>query len=290
MVRKALVVEDEPDTGMLLAEVLRRGGFDPTVLAEGKPAVPWTRENMPDLILLDLMLPDIDGYAICEDLKLDRDTNRIPIIMVTARDGHQDKVHGLQVGANFYLTKPFTVEQLNEAIREVFGWRDQLQRHGAQGEIHFQLQSDTHYLEELNHLLASLFLFSGLSQPHIRQLTMAVREIGVNAIEWGHQKQADRIVTVIYRIDPAKITIVIRDTGPGFDPKNLPHAANPADPVGHLVVRETLGIREGGFGLLLARGLVDDLQFNETGNEVRLVKYFPPRQPVPAPGTMPGSP
>jgi CheY-like chemotaxis protein/anti-sigma regulatory factor (Ser/Thr protein kinase) len=275
MTRKALIVEDEPETGTLLAEILRRGGFEPTVLTEGRPAVPWTRDQRPELILLDLMLPDIDGFAICEDLKLDRDTNQIPIIMVTARDQHQDKVNGLKVGANYYLTKPFTMDQLNRAIQEVFAWKNDLEKHGAQGEIHFQLQSDLQYLDELNHLLASLFLYTGLSQSQIKQLTMAVRELCVNAIEWGHRKQVERIVTVIYRIDPEKISILIRDEGPGFDPENLPHAANPDDPVSHMMVRETLGLREGGFGILLARGLVDDLQYNDTGNEVRLVKYFP---------------
>jgi CheY-like chemotaxis protein/anti-sigma regulatory factor (Ser/Thr protein kinase) len=281
MARKALIVEDEPDTGNLLAEILRRGGYDPTVLAEGKPAIPWTRTHQPDLILLDLMLPDIEGFEVCEDLKLNRDTNRIPIIMVTALDQRQDKVRGLQVGANYYLTKPFTVEQLQNAIQSVLAWQQELQRHGTQGEIRFQLQSDEQYLEELNHLLASLFLFTGLPQAQIKQLTMAVRELCVNAIEWGHQKQIDRIVTVIYRIDAAKITIIIRDEGPGFDPGHLPHAAQPDDPVSHMMVRETLGLREGGFGILLAKGLVDDLRYNETGNEVRLVKYFSPVAPSP---------
>ena len=180
------------------------------------------------------------------------------------------------MGANYYLTKPFTVDQLQDAIREVFAWQQELRRDGANGEIHFQLQSDTQYLEELNHLLASLFLYSGLTQAQVKQLTMAVRELCVNAIEWGHQKQVERIVTVIYRIDPEKVTIIIRDEGPGFDPERLPHAAKADDPVSHMMVRETLGLREGGFGILLARGLVDDLQYNETGNEVRLVKYFPP--------------
>ena len=99
--------------------------------------------------------------------------------------------------------------------------------------------------------------------------------MGTNAIEWGHKNQVDRIVTVVYRIDPQKITITIRDTGPGFNPSNLPHAANLEDPVGHMMVRETLGLREGGFGILMSQGLVDELSYNETGNEVRLVKHFP---------------
>src|SRR5262249_42367901 len=213
--------------------------------------------------------------TICENLKLDRETNLIPVIMITALTDPDDKVHGLQVGADRYLTKPFTAAELQRAIREVFEWRETIQKSGTEGVIKFQLQSDTQYLEELNHLLGSLFLFSGLSETQVKQLTTAVREMGINAIEWGHQKQVDRIVTVLYHIDPDKITITVRDTGPGFDPKNLPHAAKPDDPVAHMMVRETLGLREGGFGMLMSRGLVDEMIYNETGNEVRLIKRFP---------------
>ena len=197
--------------------------------------------------------------------------------MITALSGEEDKVHGLKVGANLYLTKPFTADDLNRAIQDVFTWQENLKHHGTEGEIRFQLQSDAKFLEELNHLLASLFLFSGLTQSQVKQLTTAVREMGTNAIEWGHRKQVGCIVTVDYHIDPEKITITVRDKGPGFDPGRLPHAARPDDPIGHMMVRETLGLREGGFGILMARGLVDDMQYNETGNEVRLIKYFPPR-------------
>jgi CheY-like chemotaxis protein len=277
MVRKALVVEDSPEVGLLLAEYLRRWGFEPTVLAEGKPAVPWAREHLPDLILLDLLLPDVSGFNICENLKLDRDTNLIPIVMVTCLGDHGDRVHGLQVGANRYLPKPFTPEQLHRAVLDACSWRENMRRLGTEGEIHFRFQSDTQYLEELNHLLGALFHFSGLSESQVKQLIIAVREMGTNAIEWGHQKQVDRIVDVIYRIDPEKVTIHIKDSGPGFDPDNLPHAANPEDPIAHMMVRDTLGLREGGFGILLARGLVDELKYNDAGNEVRLIKYFPTR-------------
>ena len=282
MARKALVVEDEPDTGQLLAEHLRRWGFEPTVLTEGAPAISWTHLHQPDLILLDLMLPDLDGYDICENLKLDRQTNLVPIIMVTCRDQPQDKIHGLQVGANQYLTKPFTAEQLENAVQTVLSWKEELQRHGTEGEIHFHMQSDTQALEELNFLLGALFLHSGMPQHQIKQLTMAVREMGLNAIESGHDKQVDRIVTVTYRIDAEKITIVVRDTGAGFNAADVPHAAKAEEPLAHLEVREKMGLREGGFGILMARGLVDDLQYNDKGNEVRLIKYFPPRSKVSA--------
>jgi two-component system OmpR family response regulator len=275
MNRVALIVEDEQDTGQLLGEFLRRWGFEPTILTEGKPAISWVRENKPEIILLDLLLPGMDGFTICENLKLDRETNLIPIVMITALTAPEERVHGLQVGANRYLTKPFTATGLEKSIREVIDWREAMQINGTEGEIRFQLQSDTQYLDELNHLLSSLFLFSGLSETQVKQLTTAVREMGTNAIEWGHKKQIDRIVTVVYHIDPQKITITVRDTGPGFNPANLPHAANLEDPVGHMMVRETLGLREGGFGILMSQGLVDEMSYNESGNEVRLVKHFP---------------
>ncbi len=278
MARKALVVEDEQDTGHLLAEHLRRWGFEPHVLAEGKPAVGWVREHRPDLILLDLLLPDIEGFEICEILKLERDTNLIPIIMITALTAPEDKIRGLKVGANQYLTKPFTGDELQRAIQSAFSWREEVRNQGMHGAVRFQLQSDTRYLEELNSLLSSMFLYSGLTQSQAKQLIIAVREMGTNAIEWGHKKQVELILTVDYHIDQEKITIIIRDNGPGFDPRNLPHAANVGDPVSHMMVREALGLREGGFGILMSRGLVDDMKYNETGNEVRLVKFFPRRE------------
>lgn len=284
MARKALVVEDEGDLAQILAELLRGWGFEPTVLANGKPAPGWVRMHRPDVVLLDVMLEDTNGFSVCESLKLDRDTNMVPVIMVTILSGHEDKVQGLTVGANRYLTKPFSAEELHRAIDDVLAWRDELSRHGKEGEIRFQLQSDTKYLEELNDLLSSLLLHSGLSETQARQLTTAVRELGANAIEWGHQKQVERIVTVDYQIDPEKITIIIRDTGPGFNPTNLPHAADSEDPIRHIMVRETLGLREGGFGIMMSRGLVDDMKYNEAGNEVRLVKFFPPRSRQPSNG------
>ncbi len=276
--RKALVVEDEKELGMLLGEHLRRWGYEPTVLNEGKNVISWVRQHRPVVVLLDLMLPDIDGYTLSETLKLNRETNLIPIVMVTALNHQEERIRGLEVGANRYLTKPFSSEDLKRAVQEAVAWQEDLQKNGTHGEICFRLQSDPHLLEELNHLLGSLFLYSGLTQQQARQLTTAVRELGTNAIEWGHQKQSDRIVTVHYKIDADKVTIAIRDTGPGFDPANLPHAAQSEDPVAHLMVREALGIRDGGFGILMSRGLVDEMAYNESGNEVRLVKYFSPRE------------
>jgi DNA-binding response OmpR family regulator len=274
MSRPVLIVEDDAALGELLVEDLRDSGMCPTLLGVGKPAPDWVRRHRPDLVLLDLMLPDVDGYEVCKELKLGRETNRVPVVMVTALAREQDRVRGLEVGANDYLTKPFARAQLHAAIEGALAWRRELERHGTEGEVRFEMRSHSRHLEELNQLLASLFLHTPLSQVQVQQLAMAVRELGANAIEWGHRNQADCIVTVTYRIDADKVVIVVRDHGPGFDPSDLPHAARPEDPLAHLPVREARRLREGGFGILMARGLVDELRYNQTGNEVRVVKYF----------------
>ena len=274
MPRKALIVEDEPELAELFADILRLRGLDSDVLHQGAPVLQHIRDHQPELVMLDLMLPDRDGYSVCEEVKLDRQTNLTPIIMVTARAQHEDRVKGLAVGANEYVTKPFTVEQLNGAIDRALLWRNDLLQCGACNEIRFELKSDARFLEELNSMLSSLFLYSGLPSESARQLTTAIREMGMNAIEWGHRKRVNLVVHVTYRIEADKVVIKIKDTGPGFDPANLPHAADVEDPAKHMDVRDSLGLRAGGFGILMTKGLVDELTYNQTGNEVRLVKYF----------------
>lgn len=276
MTRPALVVEDEAPAAEFLVEFLRRRGCQPTVFTRAAGVVDWVRTHLPELVLLDLILPDGDGNDVCEQLKLDRKTNLIPVVMVTACDRVEDRARGLQVGANAYLSKPFTYDQLQSAVDLALSWREHLRKHGTAGEVRFHLRSHTRHLEDLNTLLASLLHFTCLEPDQVRQLVTAVREMGTNAIEWGHRNQVDRIVAVTYRIEPTKVTIVIADTGPGFDPERLPHAARDDDPIGHLDVRAELGLREGGFGIMMARGLVDELHFNEVGNEVTLVKKCAP--------------
>ena len=275
----ALIVDDETAITAMLAEVLGQRGFQSHAVHGGLAALEWAREHRPDLMLLDLMLPDMDGYTICRQLKLDRETNRIPIVMVTGRCSPEDRVHGLEVGANEYVTKPFTFEQIDEAVTRATAWRDELQRRGTRGEVHFEMRSDTKLLEELNRLLSALLLHSGLSEREAGMLTMAVREMGANGMEWGHRKQTEMLLTVTYRIDAKKVEIVIRDKGPGFNLSNLPHAAELNDPERHMVFRDALGLRPGGFGILMTRGLVDEMSYNDKGNEVRLVKYVAPAEP-----------
>src|SRR4051812_8645219 len=95
MTRGVLVVEDDEALAELEVELLRRGGFEPSVMHTGGGVAAWVREHEPALVLLDLMLPDVSGYDVCQQLKLDRETNLTPVIIVTARALPSDRLHGL---------------------------------------------------------------------------------------------------------------------------------------------------------------------------------------------------
>ena len=116
MTFKILVVDDEPSVTDLLAYNLRKAHYNVLVAADGSEALRLTRQTSPDLILLDLMIPKIDGLDVCREL---RKTSSVPIIMITARGEEVDRVIGLELGADDYVCKPFSVRELLSRIKAV---------------------------------------------------------------------------------------------------------------------------------------------------------------------------
>jgi DNA-binding response OmpR family regulator len=116
MSARILVVDDEPSVTDLLAYNLRKAHYDVVVAADGRQALKLAREATPDLILLDLMLPEVDGLDVCREL---RKSTAVPIIMITALGEETDRVVGLEVGADDYVTKPFSVRELLARIKSV---------------------------------------------------------------------------------------------------------------------------------------------------------------------------
>ncbi len=115
---KILIVEDDESIREVLAMTLVAEGYEsPLAAADGNEALTLTRKCLPDLILLDLMLPGVDGFTVCETLKADPELRRIPIIMLTARSAEADVVRGLDLGAGDYVTKPFNRQVLLARIR-----------------------------------------------------------------------------------------------------------------------------------------------------------------------------
>jgi DNA-binding response OmpR family regulator len=272
----ALIVEDDRDQAQLAAQLVRFRGFEPIVAETGEGGYELARRFLPDVVLLDLMLPDTSGFEICRRLRSDRETLLTPIVMLTALADARNRSLGFRVGANAYVTKPYTPSDLFDGIAAARAWRSQLELKHMNGEIHVELNSETTFLQEVNDFLTNLTLSTPMSEDQVVQFRQAVMEMGTNAIEWGNQHRVEDLVRLVYRIYDDRVEIVIRDEGEGFDPHNLPHAAVASDPIAHMDVREKLGLREGGFGLLISRGMVDEMRYNDVGNEVTLIKRFDP--------------
>ena len=116
---KILVIEDETDIAKTLEYNLRKENFEVLLSGDGESGLKSACRNKPDIIILDVMLPVLDGFAVCRKLKSGESSRNIPIIMLTARSGEIDKVTGLELGADDYVAKPFSVRELIARIRAV---------------------------------------------------------------------------------------------------------------------------------------------------------------------------
>jgi DNA-binding response OmpR family regulator len=270
----ALIVEDDPDQAEMAARLLRYRQFDSSIAPTGGDGLAMARSLRPDVILLDLMLPDTTGFEVCKGLRGDRETMLTPVVMLTALGDDLNRAKGFRVGANAYVPKPYGAEELFRAIADARGWRERMEARQIRGEIHVQLNSEVSFLQEVNDFLMSVTLSSPFAHEQVLALRQALLEMGQNAIEWGNRHRSEKLVDITYRIHADRVEIVILDQGEGFDRSKLPHAASAENPIAHMGIREKLGLREGGFGLLITNGMVDEMWYNDAGNEVTLIKKF----------------
>jgi two-component system alkaline phosphatase synthesis response regulator PhoP len=119
MKEKIFIVEDDKDIAKMVDYNLKKEGYRTVSVRDGEDAIEMAHSERPDLILLDLMLPGIDGLEVCKQLKKESKTAGIPVIMVTAKSQESDKVVGLELGADDYVTKPFSVRELLARVKAV---------------------------------------------------------------------------------------------------------------------------------------------------------------------------
>lgn len=117
LMRKVLLIEDDKVAAELIRETLSSEGFEVTWISDGSSGLAQVRKSPPDLLLLDLMLPKMSGLDICKQVRADENLNRLPILMLTARGDEMDRVVGLEVGADDYVTKPFSPRELAARVK-----------------------------------------------------------------------------------------------------------------------------------------------------------------------------
>ncbi|MDR4466097.1 MAG: response regulator transcription factor [Nitrospira sp.] len=118
--KKILIVEDEPEIAQLVKHYLEKEGFRPSIAHTGVEALKLIASEHPDLVILDLMLPEIDGLEVCKSIRQKPETALLPILMLTAKNEESDTVVGLELGADDYVTKPFSPRTLVARVKALF--------------------------------------------------------------------------------------------------------------------------------------------------------------------------
>src|SRR5439155_11466465 len=116
---RVLIVDDDPDIQRLVSYNLSQAGFEVTAAESGRKALESVQKHPPDLIILDLMLPDVDGVEVCRTLRQRENSRRIPIVMLTARSDEIDRVIGFELGADDYVMKPFSPRGLVRRVKSI---------------------------------------------------------------------------------------------------------------------------------------------------------------------------
>lgn len=119
--RRVLVVEDEDNIAIALDYLMTREGYDHDRVANGGEALGRIRDTHPDLVLLDVMLPEVSGYEICQGVRLDPTLSDVKILMMTARGSSIERKKGMALGADGFITKPFELKELRQEVRRLLG-------------------------------------------------------------------------------------------------------------------------------------------------------------------------
>jgi CheY-like chemotaxis protein/anti-sigma regulatory factor (Ser/Thr protein kinase) len=274
--KKILIVEDDPHEREGLRMLLERSGFRASTAVDGIEALETIRRDTFDLLLVDLGLPGMSGHELIAQLP---ESGRTRIVILSGNDTPESVLSALREKTCHYLIKPIDSQQLLEVIRETLelpGGADQIELLSADPHwVELRFPCDQRIAKCVEEYLRNLD--ADLPERVREPVELAVHEMVRNAIEWGgHSDPKSKVQITCLRTDKL-LLYRIADPGAGFDPASLKHAAagdSSGDPCAHIAVREEQGLRPGGFGILIARSLVDELMYNEAHNEVLVLKYL----------------
>jgi len=271
---RLLIVDDDPEVHEMLGAMLKSTSWSAEFSHSGEKALELLQERAYDVVLADILMPEMDGLTLLTRIADSRPETKV---LIMTAENRPDRIAGSMRGkAAGYLSKPFSKDQLMDALADARAlhvepddievlsdrpnWisvRARCKMDVAERLIRFFREAPTVLDSEQRDVAANAF-----------------RELLINAIEHGGKLDPEKKVELHFVRTHSSIVYYIRDPGQGFSLDKLPHAAisHPGDPTQHTKVREELGIRPGGFGLLLLNNFADELIYNSKGNEVILIK------------------
>jgi anti-sigma regulatory factor (Ser/Thr protein kinase)/ActR/RegA family two-component response regulator len=276
---RALIVDSSPELNQLLTNLFDHADWSIHFAADNRQALALAKNQAFDLIITGEKTTGQEDIDLLRRLRLVRPHTRLIILTDEFIPG--DVLASIRESAFSYFARPFSTEKLAEMIRIAMSepfWDDGIEIISALPEwVRLSVRCD---VLTANRLIQFFREASDLPDVEKEEVATAFREMLLNAMEHGGRFDPSQYVEIWYVRTRRMILCKVKDPGEGFSMDEIKHAAvgNPPDePFRHMAERETRGIRPGGFGILMAKKLVDELLYNEKGNEVLLVKYLDKR-------------
>jgi CheY-like chemotaxis protein len=209
--RTALIVEDEPEANKLLGMLLRLRGYRTESAYTGMEALHLVAKSQPDVIFLDLMLPDLNGYEICKILKSSRGTSLIPLVIITARLADENRIESFCIGADDYISKPYTPDRIFQAVEQAVRWSNLCRSGEIQASVFFDHSDDGEILRRMGQFRSLVFGRTALSLEAVAQISRAIKEIWCVADEWARGYPGDHITTLTYTLTAQRLVLEFRD-------------------------------------------------------------------------------
>ncbi len=269
-----LIVDDSPSMHLLVKAMLKGTSWNPESANSGEEALARLKDRSYDVILTDIVMPQMDGLSLLRRIgEIHPDAS----VLVMTSESRPDRIVGSIRGHAFgYLSKPFSREQLTDALSDARAARMEPDDIEVLSDKPNWITVRARCKMDVAGRLVRFFreLPSDLDADERDAVAMAFRELLTNAIEHGGKLDPGQKVELHFIHTKTSSIYYVRDPGEGFSFDKLAHAAisHPGDPLEHIKVREDLGIRPGGFGLLLLNQFADELIYNAKGNEVMLIK------------------
>lgn len=272
-----LVTDDDATTRQMLRGILKNAGYSVATASDGMAALRAIHKHEFDLLLLDIWMPKMTGLGLLGHL---HEAKHIPKIVVMTSDQTSDTLLAALRGRVYqFLKKPLDASTLLATVENALSTSPEvpaIEVLSANSQwVELMVPCERSVVSRVQSFLIHMDV--DLPPDIIERVGYAFRELLNNAIEWGGHLDPNQKVRISYIRTKRMLMYRLDDPGPGFKLEELKHAAinNPQDnPMAHMQEREARGLRPGGLGLMLTQQLVDELVYNETRNEVVLIKYL----------------
>jgi DNA-binding response OmpR family regulator len=207
----ALIVEDEPQANKLLAMLLELRGYETQSAFQGAEALEKSRSHVPDVVFLDLMLPDMDGYDVCRSIKASGSSALVPVVIVTARITAENRIASFGAGADDYIPKPYTPDQIFDALAQSHAWKDQLAAAELRGQVPLDVRDDGETLRQLAQLRRLMRARGCLRHDQLERLSAAITAVWSKVDAWSRGRALDRVATLAYSLTSGSLLLTLHD-------------------------------------------------------------------------------